>query len=64
MATVNMIEDEIDKIRLEIYEIIKDMSAEEMSAYFQKRGEEAAKKYGFKIVKSLDSKVKKIQESE
>jgi hypothetical protein len=42
--------DEIHKIRREIYEEIKDMSAQEVSDYFETKGEEIAKQNGFIIV--------------
>ena len=48
----NTIEDEIDKIRLEIYEETKDMTPEQYLAYYRKSGEVAAKKFGFKIYAS------------
>jgi len=45
-------EQEVNEWRLQIYEEIKDMTFEERSEYFRKSGEETAKKYGFKRVKS------------
>ena len=50
MRTPNTIEDEIDAIRLKIYEETKDMTCQEVSDYYRKSGESAAKKYGFKRV--------------
>jgi hypothetical protein len=47
------IEDEIDRIRLEIYEEIKDMTHAEVSAYYRECGEAAAKKYGLRRVASV-----------
>jgi hypothetical protein len=46
------IEDEIDEIRLQIYEKIKDMTPQERVEYFNKRGAACAKKYGFKVIHS------------
>jgi hypothetical protein len=57
MRKPNTIEDELDKIRVEIYEEIKDLSPKEYLEYFRKFGEEAAKKYGFTLVSSVDTKV-------
>ncbi|MDR2142263.1 MAG: hypothetical protein LBR11_10840 [Deltaproteobacteria bacterium] len=56
MINHNSIEDEIDKIRLEIYEETKNMSRKEYLDYFRKAGEEAAKQYGFTITKPLYSR--------
>jgi hypothetical protein len=53
MKKTNIIEDEIDRIRVSIYEKTKNMSCQEFLEYFKKRGEEASKKYGFQIAKSM-----------
>ena len=42
----NPIEDELDAIRIMIYEQTKDMSSEERVAYFNRRTEEAFAQYG------------------
>ena len=52
MKTPNTIEQEINKIRLEIYEETKNMTVQERVARVNKIGEEAAQKYGFKRVAS------------
>ncbi len=52
MKTISPIEQEINQIRLRIYEETKNMSIQERVARVNKIGEEAAKKYGFKIVAS------------
>ena len=49
MKTPNTIENEIDKIRLEIYEKTKDMTPAQRMEYYRKSGERATKKFGFKI---------------
>ena len=51
---IHPIEREIDEIRLQIYEETKHMTRAEEREYFRKSGEAAAKKYGFKIVSSID----------
>jgi len=51
---IDSIEREIDEIRLRIYEETKHMTHAELNEYYRKSGEEAAKKYGFKIVYSTD----------
>ena len=45
--------DEIHATRRKIEERTKGMTASERTAYFNKAGEAAAKKYGFKIVTSV-----------
>jgi hypothetical protein len=52
MKKPDTILDEIHAIRHRIDERTKDMTASERTAYFNQRGETAAKKYGFKIVAS------------
>ncbi|MDR0196835.1 MAG: hypothetical protein LBI36_01260 [Oscillospiraceae bacterium] len=53
------IEQEINRIRLEIYEETKDMTVPERVERINKIGEEAAKKYGFKRVASARSASKR-----
>jgi hypothetical protein len=50
MKTPNNIEEELDRIRLNIYEKTKDMSPTQLTEYYRKSGEKSAKKYGFKII--------------
>jgi len=52
MKAPNAIEQEINLIRLRIYEETKNMTAQERAERVNKIGETAAKKYGFKIVAS------------
>ena len=52
MKTPNTIEQEINQIRLRIYEETKDMTPAQRAERVNKIGEAAAKKYGFKIVAS------------
>jgi len=53
MKLTSDIEDQIDAIRDQIYEKIKDLTPSEETAYFNKITEEAQKKYNFKIIKSV-----------
>jgi len=53
MSKPDTILDEIHAIRRIIEERTKDMAETERVAYFNKRGEEAAKKYGFTIVSGV-----------
>ena len=52
MKTPNTIEQDINKIRLAIYEETKDMTPAQRVERVNKIGEAAAIKYGFKIVAS------------
>ncbi|MCL1834312.1 MAG: hypothetical protein FWG49_07410 [Leptospirales bacterium] len=56
MRTANTIEQEIDKIRLKIYEKTKGMTPAQLTEYYKKSGEASAKKYGFKIVAGAEKK--------
>ncbi|MCL2018778.1 MAG: hypothetical protein FWG70_03370 [Oscillospiraceae bacterium] len=52
MKTPNTIEQEINEIRLQIYEETKNMTVRERVERVNRIGEAAAKKYGFKRVAS------------
>ena len=52
MNMINPIEQEVNQIRLAIYEKIKDMTPAQVTEYYRKSGEATAKKYGFKIIES------------
>jgi hypothetical protein len=52
MKKPNTIEQEINQIRLAIYEETKNMTPAQRAERVNKIGEAAAKKYGFKIVES------------
>jgi hypothetical protein len=52
MKTPNTIEQDINKIRLRIYEETKEMTPAQRAERVNRIGEAAAKKYGFKIVAS------------
>lgn len=54
--TNKTVEQEINEIRLRIYEETKDMTAEQLTEYYRKSGEASAKKYGFRIVGSAKEK--------
>ena len=56
MGKFNSIEQEVNKIRLEIYEKTKDMTPEQLTEYYRKSGEKSAQKYGFKIVAKAKEK--------
>ena len=48
MKTISKIEQEVNQIRLAIYEETKDMTPAQRAERVNKIGEAAAKKYGFK----------------
>jgi hypothetical protein len=56
MKTANTIEQEVNQIRLEIYEKTKDMTPVQLTEYYQKSGEASSKKYGFKIIANTKDK--------
>ena len=58
MKTLNTIEQEINQIRLRIYEETKDMTVQERVERVNRIGEAAAKKYGFKRVASAKNNPK------
>jgi len=58
MKIYNSIEQEVNKIRIQIYEKTKDMTPEQLTEYYRKSGESSAKKYGFKIVANAKEKYK------
>jgi hypothetical protein len=53
MRAYNYIEDEIDRIRLEIYEETKDMSPAQRAERANRIGEEIARQYGLTRVASV-----------
>ena len=56
MKTPNTIEQEINQIRLAIYEKTKDMTPAQLTEYYKKSTEATIKKYGFKVVESAKEK--------
>lgn len=60
MKTINHIENEINQIRLRIYEETKDMTPEQRVERVNKIGEAAAEKYGFKRVESAREVERKL----
>ena len=56
MKKPNTIEQEINHIRLQIYEETKNMTPQERADRVNKIGEAAAQKYGFKIAWNAEEK--------
>ncbi|MCL2112161.1 MAG: hypothetical protein FWH32_07965 [Clostridiales bacterium] len=54
MKTISPIVQEVNQIRLAIYNEIKDMTPAQITEYYRKSGEATAQKYGFKIVESAN----------
>jgi len=48
------IEDEVNRIRLKIYNKTKDMTSAQRTEYYRKSGEASAKKYGFTIYTGVE----------
>ena len=56
MRMYNTIEQEVNQIRLAIYEKTKDMTPAQLTEYYKKSTEATIKKYGFKVVASAKNK--------
>ena len=56
MRKPDTILDEVHVIRRKLYEATKDMSTSERTAYLNQRAEDVAKRYGFKIVNTVEEK--------
>jgi len=56
MAKTNRVEDEIDAIRLKIYEETKNMTREEANKRLRDQTLKLAEEYGFKIVPTVKKK--------
>ena len=56
MKKPDTIEQEVNKIRLAIYEETKDMTLEERKEYWHMKTDPIIKKYGFKVIPSAGSR--------
>ena len=56
MKAPNTIEQEINQIRLMIYEKTKDMTPDQLTDYYKQSTETTIKKYGFKVIASAKEK--------
>ena len=52
MKKPDTILDEVHATRRKLYEVTKDMTSSERTAYFNRNAEAVAQKYGFKIIAS------------
>jgi hypothetical protein len=57
MKTISPIEQEVNQIRLAIYEKTKDMTPAELTEYYKQSTEATIKKYGFKVVANAKEKI-------
>ena len=55
MKTYKTVEQEVNQIRLKIYEETKDLTSEQYTERIRKIGENAAKKYGFQRISRVDN---------
>jgi cupin superfamily acireductone dioxygenase involved in methionine salvage len=55
MMVYETFEDELNAIRLAIYDEIKDMTPEEQVAYFNTQAEPIIKEYGLKVVDRIEA---------
>ena len=56
MKTISPIEQEVNQIRLRIYEKTKDMTPAQRAERTNKIAEAAAKKYGFRIIENAKAR--------
>ena len=52
MKTISPIEQEVNQIRLAIYEKTKDMTPTQITDYYKQSTEATIQKYGFKVIKN------------
>ncbi len=52
MKTSSCIEQEVNQIRLQIYEKTKDMTPSQLTEYYKRNTEDTIKRYGFTVVES------------
>ena len=57
MKTISPIEQEVNQIRLKIYDKTKDMTPEQLTEYYKQSTEATVKKYGFKVVASANKRI-------
>lgn len=56
MKNMKTIEQEINQIRLSIYEKTKDMTPTQLTNYYKKNTDATIKKYGFRVIASAKDK--------
>jgi len=63
MKAISKIEQEVNQIRLQIYEETKDMTPAQRAERVNRIGEAAAKKYGFRIVASASDNNSQVMQT-
>jgi hypothetical protein len=56
MRTISNVEQEVNRIRIELYKETKELTREQRIERMNRIAEEAAKKYGFKIIRHANEK--------
>jgi len=56
MKGISKIEQEVNQIRLKIYEKTKEMTPAQLSEYYRQSTEATVKKYGFKVITNAKEK--------
>jgi hypothetical protein len=56
MKTISSIEQEVNQIRLAIYEKTKDMTPSQLTDYYKNNTEATIQKYGFKVIVNASEK--------
>jgi len=56
MKTISPIEQEVNQIRLAIYEKTKDMTPAQITDYYKQSTEATIQKYGFKVVANANER--------
>ena len=57
MKTISPIEQEVNQIRVAIYEKTKDMTLAQLTEYYKQSTEATIQKYGFKVIASAKEKM-------
>jgi hypothetical protein len=58
MNSIKTVEQEVNQIRLSIYEETKNMNPMQLTEYYKKNTDAAIKKYGFRVVASAKDEKK------
>jgi len=56
MNAISKVEQEVNQIRLKIYEKTKGMNPAQLTEYYKKNTEATIQKYGFKVITSAKEK--------
>ena len=56
MKAINKVEQEVNQIRLKIYEKTKDMTPAQLAEYYKQSTEDTVKQYGFRVIANAKEK--------